>query len=358
MAAPEATSMLPSVCFAPDYRQGNPYQSLLASALEELDTKVQFLSDYYRLLPLARGVARTGSSLLHLHWPEAYFPQARWWHQFARQLRYPLDLALTTRQRPLVVTAHNLVPHSHANELLVRGLIKHTYHRANAIIAHGQNSAAKLAASFKLPDDRITIIPHGDLAAALPPPVAVKEARKLLGLRADTELCLMFGAIADYKGIEEVIAHWKAAQPAATLVIVGNSRSPSYAGQLAALIGDNTDSIMLLPGWLDNGQLAIWLSAADCAMFNYRRIFVSGAACLARSWGLPLLLPERLKTLDLDEPSEHVLRFDTLAGNFSSRVDEACRLGRDYEAAADWRANTAWQKVAALTIQVYRRLLD
>ena len=69
------------VLHAPDYRAGNPYQRLLADAVEaRTDIRVDFLSGYPRLLPLARGVRRHGADVLHLHWPEAYAGNAprRW----------------------------------------------------------------------------------------------------------------------------------------------------------------------------------------------------------------------------------------------------------------------------------------
>lgn len=48
------------VLFAPGYRTGNPYQTLLAKALHRYGIKVSFLTDYYGGLPLWRGVMSTG----------------------------------------------------------------------------------------------------------------------------------------------------------------------------------------------------------------------------------------------------------------------------------------------------------
>ena len=62
-------------------------------------------------------------------------------------------------------------------------------------------------------------------------------------------------------------------------------------------------------GW-PRRDLREWLSAADAVLFNYRAIFTSGAACLARSYGVPMLMPRRLQTVELDEPSPLVFRFD------------------------------------------------
>src|SRR4051812_30121992 len=67
-----------NVLFAPDWRDGVPYQRLLAGPLEEHGVRVSFLRDYKRGLPLARLVRERARQapvdILHLHWPEAYYP--------------------------------------------------------------------------------------------------------------------------------------------------------------------------------------------------------------------------------------------------------------------------------------------
>lgn len=64
---------------------------------------------------------------------------------------------------------------------------------------------------------------------------------------------------------------------------------------------------------LSNEELKTWLCAVDCCLFNYREIFCPGAASLARSFGIPLLIPERLQTAFLDEPHARLECFDLSA---------------------------------------------
>ncbi len=355
MASPLADSKL-NICIAPDYCKDNPYQQMLAEALKGCGCSVRLLSDYYRLMPLTRGLSKGHNELLHLHWPEAYFLRGDTLHRYLRMLRYPVDLALATRRHPLVMTAHNLLPHGQADHSPVRALMQFTYRKADAVIAHGPNSAAALIDTYKVKRSKIHEIPHGDLAAPLPPPIPTEQAKTTLGLETSNKLCLMFGAVTAYKGIDEVVAYWQQANPTTTLAVVGKPRPESYGQSLAALI-DSKD-VVFKRQWLTSRQFALWLSAADCAIFNYQRIFVSGAACLARSWGLPILVPERLNTLDIGEPDPHVLRFDSLDGNFTHQLKAACELGRDYPAATSWREATSWNHVAEKTAAVYRSLLQ
>jgi len=96
---------------------------------------------------------------------------------------------------------------------------------------------------------------------------------------------------------------------------------------------------------------------ADCAVVNYREIFTSGVACLARSWGVPLLIPHRLTTVGLSEPHRHVLHYESLESDFASALDRAVATGVDYEAGAEWRRETAWPVIAAQTMEAYQAAL-
>jgi hypothetical protein len=107
--------------------------------------------------------------------------------------------------------------------------------------------------------------------------------------------------------------------------------------------------------WLKDPDLHLWLSAVDCSIFNYREIFTSGAASLARSMGVPILIPERLRAADLHEPHSLVFRFNQLDTDFQQRLVAALNSGTDFEAARKWREETRWAKVAQITKQAYEQ---
>jgi hypothetical protein len=97
-----------------------------------------------------------------------------------------------------------------------------------------------------------------------------------------------------------------------------------------SLRGRATVDLRLLNELLDLETLRLWLSASDCAIFNYREIFTSGAATLARSYGIPLLIPRRLAVPDLDEPHPRVLRFEALDTDFTAQLERALATPCDY----------------------------
>lgn len=343
------------VMFAPDWRSGVPYQRLLAEALAAHGVTVEFPAGYRRGLPLARMMRSAHVDWLHLHWPEAYYPARHdgldWW----RSARFPLDLALSTRRCHFALTAHNLYAHNRGDEPAVLRNSRVAVERAAVVFAHSDAARAVLIEKFGAASARVHVVPLGDLSVTLGPPCAREEARATLGLR-EGALCLMFGSIEPYKGIEEVIAHWRSARPPERLVIAGQPLDAAYQ-QTIEQCAAGVENVELRPGWLDDPALRLWLSAVDVALFNYRTIFTSGAASLARSFGVPVLLPSRLKTVELGEPDHRVARFERFDTDFPEQLARLLATGSDYRAAAHWREATAWLRVAELTAAAYRSVL-
>lgn len=343
------------VVFAPDWREGVPYQRLLADALARHEVRVTFLRDYRRGLPLSRLMQGHRSALLHLHWPEAYYPRKGDGLDWLRRARFSLDLAGALRRRPLATTAHNLCAHNRSGEHFVQFNSRTTYRSARVVFAHSEIARLRLVEAFDLEPRNVRVIPHGDLSVTLGAPLSRADARRALDL-PDGKLALMFGTVEPYKGQEEVIAWWKEARPDARLAIVGNPMTPDYQAEIRNAIGDASDIIAQF-GFLPDEKLKLWLSAADAAVFNYRQIFTSGAASLARSWGLPLLIPSRLETVALAEPSPFVHRFTSIQTDFAAALQNALRMAPDFAAAAPWREACSWDTVARLTADGYSAAL-
>jgi beta-1,4-mannosyltransferase len=189
-------------------------------------------------------------------------------------------------------------------------------------------------------------------------PTPQEEARRALGLPPGQKVCLMFGLVRPYKGIEDVVRLWSAERPPHRLAVVGAVTSEDYAAQLSELARDNPAvDLRFSSTLLDNDALRAWHSAADCAIFNYHAILSSGAAPLARAFGLPALVPRTATTLDLGEPHPHVVRFDCVGTDFRAALERALAVPPDYALAADWRARTSWSRVAEVTAPVYRSLV-
>jgi hypothetical protein len=240
--------------------------------------------------------------------------------------------------------------------MLVERNVRYANRKSRIVFAHSVGAKRKLVQAFGLDPSLVHVVPHGDLSVAMRHPVSQAEARHQLGL-GDGKLALMFGTVQPYKGLEDVIAWWQDVQPPVKLAIVGKPATDEYATQISRTI-DDTSQILSRFEFLSDDALGLWLSAADLAIFNYREIFTSGAASLARSYGIPLLLPRRLDTVDLDEPTPYVRRFTDLATDFRSELNAALSNPPDFAAAASWRHASNWDRIAELTMDGYRCAID
>jgi glycosyltransferase involved in cell wall biosynthesis len=343
------------ILFAPDWRAGVPYQALLADALVRRGANIRFISGYRRAFPLGRFLRDQECDILHLHWPEAYYGRLGDAFDLFRVARFPYDLDWATRRTVLVTTAHNFHIHNRARELLVERNVRYANRKSKLVFAHSDGAKRRLVQAFGLDPTLVHVIPHGDLSAALGDPINQTAARTQLGL-AGGKLAIMFGAVEPYKGLEDVVAWWHKARPPIQLAILGRPYNKHYAAQISRAIGDSAQILSRFE-FLSDSALSLWLSAADVVIFNYREVFTSGAACLARSYGVPLLLPRRLDTVELNEPTPYVRRFTDFASDFRVELEAALSVRPDFAAAACWRQACAWDRVADLTLEGYRRAL-
>jgi beta-1,4-mannosyltransferase len=342
------------VLFAPDWREGNPYQDLLAQALQRHDVSVDFLTGYRRILPLGRSAPNIPTRILHLHWPEAYFSPRSDGFDWSRHARFCLDLEIALRNKVLAYTAHNLLPHSRRYQGLVELNIKYVARRARLIFVHSSAAKSLLVSRLGAQGSRIKVVPHGDLSVVLGPPIPRADALRALGL-SSAPLALMFGVVDPYKSCEEIIQWWRRNNPPINLAIVGKPMSPQYQDHIQELIGDAPNIITSL-GWLSDSQLRVWLSAASVVVFNYRQILTSGAACLARSYGIPIVLPKRLDTVDLGERTPYVRRFVSVEDDFGDQLQAASMVAPNFDEAAQWREACSWDRVARLTAEAYSKV--
>src|SRR6185369_15757652 len=180
------------------------------------------------VLPLSRLLRDQDCDILHLHWPEAYYPLRGDALDLFRAARFPFDLDRATQNTVLVTTAHNFHAHNRSAEMLVERNVRYANRKSRIVFAHSVGAKQKLVQAFGLDPSLVRVVPHGDLSVAMRPPVSQTEARRQLGL-GDGKLALMFGTVKPYKGLEDVIAWWKEAQPPVKLAIVGKPGSDTYA---------------------------------------------------------------------------------------------------------------------------------
>lgn len=238
------------VCFNPHY-PGNPYQQIIAEALEVHDVKVD-----YKL--------NTPYDILHIHW------QDKW-----------LGKQLPKGRK--VWTCHNLLPHNGGRMADMRAFAK----QMDAVICHTHLMRQKL--KLLLGVDAV-VIPHPHYKGYYANDMTREEARAMLGFREEEEVWLQFGAIKPYKRVDRAIQQFSELRGEnRRLLIAGKVHGVNERNLIALARKDKR--IKLLPGFVPDDKVQQLFTAADVQVLAYDAITTSGSAMLGLSYNLPIVAP-------------------------------------------------------------------
>ncbi|MCB5200650.1 glycosyltransferase family 4 protein [Loktanella sp. TSTF-M6] len=341
---------------APDWRQGNPYQQLLAQALSPLGVDVTFPCGYRRGLPLWRDL-RSGPrpQILHLHWPEAYLRRTAPLLRAAYVLRTLADLALVKRGGTrLVWTAHNLTGHDTATPRLDLVFARRLAGLADRIITHGDGARDAVVDRLGADPARITVIPHGTFRDVYGPAPDRATARAALGLDPDLPLALFFGMIRPYKGVLPLLDAWEALgtrRGAAQLMIAGEAPDPTHASAVSAR-AQHLPQVRLDMGKVPDDRVPLLLAAADVLVLPFAASLTSGTVTLAQDYGVPVVVP---RTPGTAEARNAVIADDTTPGPLGQAILQALALPRGPRTPDP---ATGWDRVAAQHRAVFEQALE
>lgn len=264
----------------------NPYQSLLYT---EILSESVVVDDF-----TANNIFKKKYDIIHIHWPES------------NRLSKKLKLALTysfgflflisiakLKGAKLVWTVHNLKPHENKWPTIqklhfaiftwmVNGLIVMNNYTITQVCNYYKNLAGKPA----------RIIKHGNYKRYYLNTVNKEDAKALLKIEEGTKVCLFFGQLRAYKGLEELITVFQTIPDQNfLLLIVGSIRKSDgdYGEKLRNLI--TSDTVILKDEFIKNNDIQLYMNAADVVILPYKNILNSGALLLALSFNKPVILP-------------------------------------------------------------------
>ncbi len=271
----------------------------------------------------------------------------------------PLDVHLLPRDRPVVITAHDVLPREpRPGQLRAQ---RRLYERADAVVAHSAHGRERLVGELGIDAEKVTVIPHPAFAqlaaeddpAPLPP--------ELAGVEGPVVLC--FGLIRPYKGIDVLLAAWRGPDAApgglaasSELWIVGRPRM-----DLAPLRAAAPPGVRWLPRFVADAEIPALFRRATLAVLPYRKIEQSGVAATALAFGTPLVLtavggfPELAATgaATLVPPGDP----DALRAELRRLLADDDARGRMRAAAAEAVAGPlSWDAAARAHLDLYRSL--
>jgi len=263
----------------------------------------------------------------------------------------PLDVHLLPRRRPLVLTAHDVLPREpRAGQL---GAQRRLYERVDALVVHSEHGRERLVGELGLDPAKVHVIRHGAfdhltrLAGEQPLPPELAAVTK--------PVVLCFGLLRPYKGIDVLLEAWRGIEDA-ELWIVGMPRMPLAPLQAAAPPG-----VHFVPRFVADAELPAYFRRADLVVLPYREIDQSGVLFTALAFGRALLLSDvgGFPEVAATGAAELVAAGDPAALNAAlTRLlgDPARRAALAAAAARAAAGPYAWDAVAARTLELYRVL--
>jgi glycosyltransferase involved in cell wall biosynthesis len=264
-----------------------------------------------------------------------------------------LDGRLLPSGRPLVLTAHDILPREPRRGQLAAQ--RRLYGHFDAIVVHSKHGRRRLI-ELGVDPARVHVIGHGaftHLAAHEPHTTAGSQAP----FETDKPVALCFGLMRPYKGIDLLLEAWRGIEQA-ELWVVGMPRMDISALQAGAPPG-----VRFVPRFIGDHELPSYFRRADLVVAPYREIDQSGVLFTALAFGRPLLLsdvggfPEvaatgAARTFPAGDAAALHHQLTSLLGD----PDALVALAEGARAAA--AGPYSWRSIAQTTIELYEALLS
>ncbi|WP_274650372.1 glycosyltransferase family 4 protein [Paenibacillus humicola] len=271
----------PTIYMSPKFSPDNKYSELLTRSIERAGLRVEHYDKKAMLKP-SRG------DIVHLHWPSNSYRASVFPLTVVKSALFALLLLyyrlLGVR---LFWTVHNVWPHSGKSrwDYVMRKLILTVCHQAFVL---SETVKKEAAAVFGVPEGKLIVTPHGHYVDAYAS--SGTDIRARFGIPQDRFLFLFVGRINAYKGVDKLVEAYASLKSESTALLIAGRVDTGY--NLDFIDGAGGGSITVYPQFVDDGELADYLNAADAVVLPYNQISTSGSAILALSHHKPVVAPK------------------------------------------------------------------
>src|SRR5438477_8303053 len=263
------------------------FLNLRGDQREDANTRakvLRVLKYYARLIGYA---AKAKPKLFHILWNNKF-------QLFDRTLLMVYYKLLGKR---VVFTAHNVNAgkRDQNDSWLNRVTLKIQYNLSEHIFVHTDEMKDEMVTEFRIPEDKISVIPFGINNTVPNTTLSTAEARRRLSIKDEDKALLIFGHIAPYKGLEYLVAalvELLKREGAYRLIIAGNPKdSKDYWKQIQKAIARHgiRDRVIEKIEYVPDEVTELYFKAADVLILPYTNVFQSGVLFLGYSFGLPAI---------------------------------------------------------------------
>jgi glycosyltransferase involved in cell wall biosynthesis len=259
-----------------------------------------------------------------------------------------LDGRLLPRSKPLVLTAHDVLPREPRPGQ--RDAQRRLYDRFDAIVAHSAHGRTRLIDELGVDAERVHVIPHGAFAHLAEAPESPPP------FQTDKQVVLFFGLLRPYKGIDVLLDAWRTIDDA-ELWIAGMPRM-----DIAPLRASAPANVRFVPRFITDEQLPPYFRRADLVVLPYREIEQSGVLFTALAFGKPLLVSDiggfseiaAAGAAHAVPPGDPVALGEALDELLRNPAKLAALAARSQQLAA---GEYGWEAIAKRTLALYEKLL-
>ncbi|MGI8428572.1 MAG: glycosyltransferase family 4 protein [Solirubrobacteraceae bacterium] len=286
-----------------------------------------------------RSAAERGADLVHFQWFTLPW----------------LDSLLLPRRRPVVLTAHDLLPREpRPGQAWAQ---RRCYEAVDALVVHSGYGRRRLVEALDVDPARVHVIHHGAFMHLTRQLGEAPLPRELA--RVEGPVVLFFGLLRPYKGIEVLLEAWRGV-PGAELWIVGRPRMALERLRALAPPG-----VRFVPRFIPDEELPAYFRRADLVVLPYtrtERFDQSGVLATALAFGRPAVLSDiggfaevaATGAARLVAPDDAKALRHTLQALISDRRAREVMAAAAHVAAA---GPYSWEEAAAGTLALYRKLV-
>lgn len=183
-----------------------------------------------------------------------------------------------------VTILDNVIPHE--KRFFDTAFTRYFLARNDGFIAMSEKVRADLL-SLR-PGARVLLLPHplyDHFGAALP----ISQARERLGIAHDRKVCLFFGFIRDYKGLDLLIEAMAQLPKDHVLVVAGEPYGDMSKYHLAIDRLGMRDRVVDHIRYIADQEVPTFFSAADVVVLPYKSATQSGITAIAYHFGTPIV---------------------------------------------------------------------
>ena len=276
--------------------RANPYAALLAGALRRHG--VELAEGDYDFGRTWLEESRATHDVLHFNWLDRFyarFEEPRNPDAACERFADFTDNLIHARRLGyrLLWTVHNLFPHERRYPQLDRLVNTLVAREADQVIAHCRFAATSIEQRYD-PRRPVAVIPHGNYVPIFPNTISAAQARARLRIDAAQFVYLFFGNARGYKGIADLIAAFRRAATADSLLVLvlrQNARSPGLIAELRDLAAADDRIRIHTSTYFPADRFQYFLNAADVVVLPFTAVLTSGSAIQALGFGKPLVVP-------------------------------------------------------------------